>query len=106
MKQIFENKIVNIDENYFDNEFIFCIPKNLKADFEIDIAELLKKHKNENLNYKKDYKLWNEVYSPKRELEIFIEIFEKALKENKKIHISNISLADEILMVKKLYFDL
>ncbi len=106
MKQIFENKIINIDKNYFDNKYVFSVPKNLKADFEINITKLLKKYKNENINYKKNYKLWNEVYSPKKELEIFEEIFTKSLKKNKKIHISNISLIEEILIIKKLYFDL
>ncbi len=106
MKQVFENKIININKNYFDNKFIFSLPKNLKANFNVNIVELLKKYKNENLNYKKNYKLWNEVYSPKKELEIFKKIFDKAIKQNKKIHISNISLAEEILITKKLYFNL
>jgi hypothetical protein len=31
--------------------------------------------------------MYSEVYSPKDELEIFTELFETALKDNKKIHI-------------------
>lgn len=106
MKKILENAIVNIDENYFDNKFLFEIPVNLQYNREVDMSELLGKYRNENLNYKKDYKLWSEVYSPKDELRIFTEIFEDALENNKRIHVSNISLAEEINMVKKLYLDL
>lgn len=106
MKKVWENSIVNIDENYFDNKFLFEIPTGLNFDREVDMSELLVWYKNENLNYKKDYKLWSEVYSPKDEFAIFTEVFEKALKNNSKIHISNISLAEEIEMVKKLYLDL
>lgn len=106
MKKVLENSIINIDENYFDNKFLFQIPSDLKSNIEVDMRELISEYKNENLNYKKDYKLWSEVYSPKDELAIFTEVFEKALKNNSKIHISNISLAEEIDMVKNLYLDL
>jgi hypothetical protein len=106
MKKILENKIINIDENLLDNKFLFNIPLNLNSPIEIDISELLKRCRNDNLEYKKDYKLWSEVYSPKDELRIFEEIYEDAITNAKKIHISNCSLAEEIEMVKSLYQDL
>jgi len=106
MKKILESAIINVDENYFDNKFLFQIPTNLQFDREVDMSELLGKCRNESLNYKKDYKLWSEVYSPKDELKIFTELLEDVVENNKRIHISNISLAEEIDMVKKLYLDL
>ncbi|EKE26488.1 MAG: hypothetical protein ACD_4C00267G0006 [uncultured bacterium (gcode 4)] len=106
MKQIFENKIINIDESIFDNRFLFKIASNCKSDFDVDIWKLLLEYKNENLNYKKDYKLWNEVYSPKSELEIFEKLLEDNIKNNKKIHISNISLQEEVQIIKDIYLDL
>lgn len=106
MKKILENAIVNIDENYFDSKFLFSIPTNLHFDEEVDISKLLEKYKNVDLDYKKDYKLWGQVYSPKDELQIFTDIFEDAIANNKRVHISNISLVEEIDMVKKLYSDL
>lgn len=106
MKQIFENKIITIDENHFDNKFLFYLPHNLSCDFEVDMAELLLPYKNENLDTQKDFKMWNQVYSPKDELKIFEGIVEKTLKENKKIHIENISLIEEIQIIRKLYLDL
>ena len=70
------------------------------------MAELLLPYKNENLDTQKDFKMWNQVYSPKDELKIFEGIVEKTLKENKKIHIENISLIEEVQIIRKLYLDL
>jgi len=106
MKKILENAIVNIDENYFDNKFLFQVPTNLRFKGEVDMSELLEKHKNVDLDYKKDYKLWSQVYSNKDEIKVFTEIFDNAIANNKRVHISNISLLEEIDMVKKLYSDL
>ncbi|MCK9272418.1 hypothetical protein M0P65_02625 [Candidatus Gracilibacteria bacterium] len=106
MKQIFENKIITVGENHFDNKFLFYLPANLSCDFEVDMAELLLPYKNENLDFKKDYKMWNQVFSPKDELKIFEEIVEKTLKENKKIHLENISLIEEVQIIRNLYLDL
>ena len=44
------------------------------------MSVILGEFKNEELDYKKDYKLWSEVYSPKDELSVFTGIFEDAVK--------------------------
>lgn len=106
MKKIFSDKIINIDENYFDNQFLFEIPLRLEYENEIDLSILLREKENKNLHYKKDYKLWSEVFSPKDELRIFEELVEKTLKNWKKVHISNISLAEEVEIIKNLYLNL
>jgi dihydroorotase-like cyclic amidohydrolase len=106
MKQITQNSIINIDENLFDGRFLFNIPADKSFSQEVDMSKLLMSTKNESLDYKKDYKLWSEVYSPKDELNIFTEIFEDAVSSGKKIHISNISLVEEIDMAKDLYLKL
>ena len=106
MKKVTEKAIINIDDNLFDNKIVFDLPVDLKFENEIDIAEELKSCRNDNITYKKDYKLWNEVYSPKEEFRIFQSHFDLAINKNKKIHISNISLQEEIELVKNLYLDL
>lgn len=106
MKKITQNSIINIDENLFDNKFLFDIPVNPVWKNEIDLSLRLKEFKNENLEYKKDYKLWSEVYSPKDELRIFEELIEDTLSSNSKVHISNISLAEEVDIVRDLYLKL
>jgi hypothetical protein len=95
MKQIFKDKIINIDSNIVDNRFLIK-----KLDYEKDIisnsdieviflGDLLEKRKNLEMLEKSKSKpaTWGNVYSPKDELEIFQECFKNAIKNNKKIHI-------------------
>lgn len=107
MKQIFENKIINIDNNKFDNKFLFEYLDDLKIE-NVEIfymSELLKKYKNEelykNLNWK--FAMYSEVYSPKDELKIFEELFNYAIENNKKIHIVWITLKEEIEILENYY---
>lgn len=110
MKKIFKDKIVNIDENIFDNKFLFSY---LKPDFSnknVEIffmEELLKEKKNEellnNLNWK--FAMYSEVYSPKDELDIFQKLFDYAILNNKKIHIIWISLKEELEILEKYYLE-
>ena len=53
------------------------------------MSDLLEDRKNEEILEKVKDKpaMYSNVYSPKDELEIFIELFENAIKTNKKIHI-------------------
>lgn len=106
MKQVLDDRIINIDGDTFDGKYLFSVPGQLSNGGQVDLSLILKDYKNESLDYKKDYKLWSEVYSGKKEFELFSQIFEEALEQNKKIHISNISLKEEIDLVKKLYEDL
>ena len=55
----------------------------------IYLKDILEKRKNEEILHKVREKpaMYSEVYSPKDELEIFTELFDTALRENKKIHI-------------------
>jgi hypothetical protein len=92
MKKIFKDKIVNIDENIFDNKFLFDYLefdyKNSEVEV-FDMKELLKEKENTELlnNLKGKYAMYSEVFSPKDELEIFEELFEYSISNNKKIHI-------------------
>ena len=106
MKKVTPNSILNIDENLFDWKFLFEVAAGWFLEIEKDMSVILGEFKNEELDYKKDYKLWSEVYSPKDELSVFTGIFEDAVKTWNKVHISNISLAEEIELVKALYSDL
>lgn len=108
MKKIFKDKIVNCDENIFDNKFLFSYldsdykAKNIEVFF---MEELLKEKQNtellNNLNWK--FAMYSEVYSPKDELEIFEKLFNYALKNNKKIHIVWITLKEELEILEKYY---
>ncbi|MDF1682525.1 MAG: hypothetical protein P1U46_01935 [Patescibacteria group bacterium] len=93
MKKVYKNKILNVENtDIFDNKFLF---EYLESDFiskEVEvfyISKLLKEKENtyllNNLNGK--FAMYSEVYSPKDELEIFQNLFDYAINNNKKIHI-------------------
>jgi len=119
MKQIFKDKIINIDWNITDNKFLIKkldYEKNISSSplqrgdwggsFEvIFLADLLEKRKNLEMLEKSKTKpaTWGNVYSPKDELEIFEELFEWAIKNNKKIHIVWITLWKEIEILEEYY---
>lgn len=92
MKKIYKNSIENIPRtDIFDNTFVFEYLENPTSENTeiIYLRDLLEKYKNEDILKKAQEKpaMYSEVYSPKIELQIFTELFEKALKNNKKIHI-------------------
>jgi len=113
MKQVFKDKIINIDNNIADNKFLIK-----KLDWEetasnnnfevVFLSDLLEKRKNLEMLEKLKTKpaTWSNVYSPKDEFEIFEELFENAIKNNKKIHIVWITLWKEIELLEKYYRDL
>jgi len=115
MKKVFSDKIVNIDDNLFDNKFIFEINtdfssldlKNSNTEL-IFLSDLLENRKNEEMLQQLDKKpaMYSNVYSPKDELEIFEDICNNAIKNNKKIHIVWITLKEEILFLEKYYEEL
>jgi hypothetical protein len=112
MKKVFRDKIINIDEQTFDSIFLFdlLIPdyQNFTKREVIFIGDLLEKKRNEDIVQKIDKfpAMWSEVYSPKDELEIFKNLFDMALKENKKIHIVGITLKEEIDILEAYYEEL
>jgi len=94
MKKVLSDRIVNIDDNLFDNKFLFEINNSLSdvnsPDVElIFLSDLLEERKNEEMLKQLDKKpaMYSNVYSPKDELEIFEDICNNAIKNNKKIHI-------------------
>jgi hypothetical protein len=93
MKKVFRDKIVNIENtDLFDNRFLFdyLSPSFENTDIEvIFISDLLEFKKNEEILKKVNEKpaMYSNVYSPEDELEIFKNLFDDAIKNNKKIHI-------------------
>jgi hypothetical protein len=93
MKQIFKDKIINIDNNIEDNKFLIkkLDWENTTSDkFEVVfLSNLLEEKKNLEMFEKSKIKpaTWGNVYSPNDELEIFQNLFYDAIKNNKKIHI-------------------
>ncbi|USN57790.1 MAG: hypothetical protein H6767_05395 [Candidatus Peribacteria bacterium] len=118
MKQVFHDKIVNIaGSDVFDRKFLLrkiihpLIPSfNSKGrDVEtIHLSDLLEQRKNTDLLLKVKEKpaMYSNVYSPKDELEIFEEIFEDALKNQKRVHIVGITLKEEVMILEKYYEEL
>ncbi len=107
MKQIFKNKIVNIDSNIEDHKFLI---KKLNPILEgtlevIFLSDLLEERKNLEMLEKSKTKpaTWGNVYSPKDELKIFETLFENAIKNNKKVHIVWITLWEEIEILEEYY---
>lgn len=109
MKKVYKNKILNVENtDIFDNKFLF---EYLESDFiskEVEvfyISKLLKEKENtyllNNLNGK--FAMYSEVYSPKDELEIFQNLFDYAINNNKKIHIIWITLKEEVDLLETYY---
>jgi hypothetical protein len=92
MKKVINNKILNIsDKNLFDNRFLFeYIDEITNDNIEvIYMKDLLEKKKNNSLLEKIKQKpaIYANVYSMEDELDIFMELYDNAIKNNKKIHI-------------------
>lgn len=112
MKKICKDKIINIENtSLFDNKFLFSY---LKADYkksDIEVfymSDLLKlKENTQLLNGLWDkYAIFSNVYSEKDEFEIFCELYNYAISNNKKIHIVWITLDSEIEMLENYYTQL
>lgn len=109
MKQILKNKIINIVESdKFDNKFNFSVLNYKKGQNNIEviyISDLLEEKKNLEIFEKAQIKFasYSNVYSPEDELDIFKNIFDNAIKNNKKIHIVWITLKDEIDIIEDYY---
>lgn len=111
MKQIFRNSIENIPWTQRVEKVFLCEYMNHTTSHSVEIIHLwdiLKQHQNTQILTKVSQKpaMYSEVYSPKVELEIFTELFEKARKENKKIHVVGVTLAQEIQMLERYYEEL
>ncbi len=112
MKKIFKDKILNIEgTDTFDNTFLFEYLSSIQASADrevIYLRDLLENKKNEDIltRVKEKPAMYSEVYSPKDELEIFTELFETAISQNKKIHIVWVTLGEEIRMLEEYYEEL
>ena len=109
MKKILKDKIINIENSeLFDNSFLFeyLIPDIDNSQIEvIYMSYLLEDRKNEEILSKVKEKpaMYSNVYSPEDELEIFRELFDNAIKNNKKIHIIWVTLDEEIKILEDYY---
>ena len=106
MKSVLYDRIICTDNDWFDHRYRFLIARNPTGFPTVDLAESLLQNRNDAVDTKKDPKLWNEVYPSERELRIFQETIEQALRKNKKLHIVNCSLREELEIVRQLYLDL
>ena len=114
MKQVFKDKIINIDNNIEDNKFLIkklnwefssqASPKGEEI-FVVFLADLLEKRKNLEMLEKSKEKpaTWSSVYWAKDELDIFKTIFDDAIKNSRKIHIVWITLWEEIKILEEYY---
>jgi len=109
MKKVLKNKIVNIENtDLFDNSFLFNYLEINDKQSDIDViymSELLESRKNEELLQKVKEKpaMYSNVYSPEDELEIFQNLFNNAIKNNKRIHIVWVTLEAEIKILEEYY---
>ena len=111
MKQIFKDKIINIDDNISDKKFLIKKldwEKNMISSDDIEIiflSDLLEERKNLEMLEKSKIKpaTYSNVYSPKDEFEIFEELFNSAIKNTKKTHIVWVTLDEEIKLLEDYY---
>ena len=94
------------DTDAFDGEYLFQVATEVTSSQVIDISLLLKEFKNDRVEYKKDYKLWNQVYPTEKDFEIFKDVVEKSLSNGQKVHIINCTLREEVEIVRELYHKL
>lgn len=111
MKKILKDKIINIENtNLFDNRFLFGVLYDyINEDVEvIFISDLLVARKNVEILEKTKEKpaMYSNVYSPEDELEIFKDLFDNAIKNNKRIHIIWVTLDEEIKILEEYYTSL
>lgn len=107
MKQVYKDKIINTGNDLFDNKFLFEYldwDKNKEVEV-VFMSDLLEKRKNKEILKKVKEKpaMYSNVYSPEDELKIFIELFDDAIKNKKKIHIVWVTLKEEIEILEKYY---
>ena len=88
MKQVFSDSIIPIpDTDLFDHMYLFrisCSDDIRCSDFSpmmVDMSKLIQEFRNDRIDYKKDYKLWNQVYAPEHELEIFRNVLNSTLSD-------------------------
>jgi hypothetical protein len=109
MKKVEKTRIVNIEgTDIFDNTLSFSYLETNYQNSQREVYfmwDLLKQRENTQLlNEMWDkYGMYANVYSEKDEIEIFKNLFEMALKENKKIHIVWVTLDEEIKMLEEYY---
>ncbi len=107
MKQVLSHSIILIsDTDAFDGEYLFQVATEVVSPQIVDISLLLKEFRNDRVEYKKDYKLWNQVYPTEKELKIFKNVVEKSLLNGQKVHIINCTLREEVEIVRELYHKL
>ncbi|MDD3145531.1 MAG: hypothetical protein PHV23_05480 [Candidatus Gracilibacteria bacterium] len=109
MKKVLKDKIINIENTpIFDNKFLFSY---LDSDYNLDnvevfyMSKLLKEKENTELlnNLNGKFAMYSEVYSPKDELEIFQNLYDYSINNNKKIHIIGITLKEELDILEDYY---
>lgn len=109
MKKVYSDKILNIEwSDIFDSKYLFevLIPEYNTSNVEVFFMKdlLLKRENTELLNNIWDkYAMFENVYSQKDELEIFKELFDYAINNNKKIHIVWVTLDEEIKILEEYY---
>ncbi len=109
MKEVLKNKIINIiNTPLFDNKLVFKYLNTSFKNKDVEVfylKDLLLKKENtlllENINDK--YAMYSNVYSEKDEIEIFKNLFNYAISNNKKIHIIWVTLDDEIKILEDYY---
>lgn len=109
MKKVYKDKILNIDWTpKFDNTYLFeiLVPYYNNSNVEVFFMKdlLLKKENTQLLNNIWDkYAMFSNVYSELDELEIFKDLFNYAINNNKKIHIVWVTLDEEIKILEEYY---
>ncbi|MCP4523772.1 MAG: hypothetical protein GY828_06175 [Candidatus Gracilibacteria bacterium] len=113
MKKVYKDKIINIkNTDVFDQKFSFdYLSCDYQSQSEVEVifmSELLEQYRNNDLmdQVKQKPAMYSNVYSPKDELHIFIELFESAVKNQKKIHIVGITLEEELKILEAYYEEL
>lgn len=112
MKKVEKDSIQNIQGTLSsERKFLFDILEkdHVQQNREIIfMSQLLENRKNSEILEKVSNKpaMYSNVYAPADELEIFIKLYDQAIRDNKKIHIVGLTLDAEIKILEEYYTEL
>jgi len=108
MKHVQKNQIINISQDK-PNTFLFEYFKSplTRGLGLVDMGAELEKYKNTDLLAQTKLKpaMWGNIYSPEDEMSIFQTVFDQAISTNTPVHISWITLKQELEILEKYYHE-
>lgn len=102
MKRVTATSIRIIDEHPFEDRFILSVPIDPIREDCYDLSLLLEDMGRQGESFR-DFQHWNQISPANDESDAFRRIAQEAIGSGRKVHIGNISLAEEVEIIRQLY---